>query len=251
VTRLDLADLVTIAGRALGIDPDDVLAFADLDAAGEVLAEAERCQVLQWSAAILLHGLATRRPFGRRSTEVALLAALQFLALNRYQIDDLGPPEAVRKLLDRAAAGEADVDELTAWVYGLLPGPRWPVGALQQVRRLRPTRHKEGGGKMFERFTDRARRVVVLAQEEARLLNHNYLGTEHLLLGLIQERDLSGSGPGPGRGDHRPGPERPDRAHPVHSPGQEGPGACGARSQAAGPQLHRHRAHPARPGPGG
>ena len=40
---------------------------------------------------------------------------------------------------------------------------------------------------MFERFTDRARRVVVLAQEEARLLNHSYIGTEHLLLGLIHE----------------------------------------------------------------
>ncbi|WP_054821170.1 ATP-dependent Clp protease ATP-binding subunit, partial [Arthrobacter sp. JCM 19049] len=42
---------------------------------------------------------------------------------------------------------------------------------------------------MFERFTDRARRVVVLAQEEARMLNHNYIGTEHLLLGLIHEGD--------------------------------------------------------------
>ena len=40
---------------------------------------------------------------------------------------------------------------------------------------------------MFERFTDRARRVVVLAQDEARALNHNYIGTEHLLLGLIHE----------------------------------------------------------------
>ena len=40
---------------------------------------------------------------------------------------------------------------------------------------------------MFERFTDRARRVVVLAQEEARMLNHNYIGTEHILLGLIRE----------------------------------------------------------------
>jgi ATP-dependent Clp protease ATP-binding subunit ClpA len=40
---------------------------------------------------------------------------------------------------------------------------------------------------MFERFTDRARRVVVLAQEEARLLNHNYIGTEHILLGLAHE----------------------------------------------------------------
>src|SRR5712672_1037336 len=42
---------------------------------------------------------------------------------------------------------------------------------------------------MFERFTDRARRVVVLAQEEARMLHHNYTGTEHILLGLIREGD--------------------------------------------------------------
>jgi ATP-dependent Clp protease ATP-binding subunit ClpA len=42
---------------------------------------------------------------------------------------------------------------------------------------------------MFERFTDRARRVVVLAQEEARRLDHNYIGTEHILLGLIREGD--------------------------------------------------------------
>jgi ATP-dependent Clp protease ATP-binding subunit ClpC len=40
---------------------------------------------------------------------------------------------------------------------------------------------------MFERFTDRARRVLVLAREEARLLNHGFIGTEHLLLGLIHE----------------------------------------------------------------
>jgi len=45
----------------------------------------------------------------------------------------------------------------------------------------------ERGQPMFERFTDRARRVVVLAQEEARMLNHNYIGTEHILLGLIHE----------------------------------------------------------------
>ncbi|NJP91209.1 Clp protease [Nonomuraea sp. FMUSA5-5] len=40
---------------------------------------------------------------------------------------------------------------------------------------------------MFERFTDRARRVIVLAQEEARTMSHNYIGTEHILLGLIHE----------------------------------------------------------------
>jgi ATP-dependent Clp protease ATP-binding subunit ClpC len=42
---------------------------------------------------------------------------------------------------------------------------------------------------VFERFTGRARRVLVLAQEEARLLNHDFIGTEHILLGLIVERD--------------------------------------------------------------
>ncbi|MDQ1622170.1 MAG: ATP-dependent Clp protease ATP-binding subunit ClpC, partial [Actinomycetota bacterium] len=42
---------------------------------------------------------------------------------------------------------------------------------------------------MFERFTDRARRVVVLAQEEARMLYHNYIGTEHILLGLLHEEE--------------------------------------------------------------
>src|ERR1700729_2293997 len=41
--------------------------------------------------------------------------------------------------------------------------------------------------RVFERFTDRARRVLVLAQEEARLLNHSFIGTEHILLGLIHE----------------------------------------------------------------
>jgi ATP-dependent Clp protease ATP-binding subunit ClpC len=42
---------------------------------------------------------------------------------------------------------------------------------------------------VFERFTDRARRTVVFAQEEARLLNHNYIGTEHILLGLLREEE--------------------------------------------------------------
>ena len=42
---------------------------------------------------------------------------------------------------------------------------------------------------MFERFTDRARRVAVLAQEEARMLHHDHIGTEHILLGLLREGD--------------------------------------------------------------
>jgi ATP-dependent Clp protease ATP-binding subunit ClpC len=50
-----------------------------------------------------------------------------------------------------------------------------------------PAGEERRGVALFERFTDRARRVVVLAQEEARLLNHNYIGTEHILLGLLNE----------------------------------------------------------------
>src|SRR5439155_3531973 len=45
---------------------------------------------------------------------------------------------------------------------------------------------------MFERFTERARQVVVLAQDEARTLKHNYIGTEHILLGLLREDGLAG-----------------------------------------------------------
>jgi Clp amino terminal domain, pathogenicity island component len=50
-------------------------------------------------------------------------------------------------------------------------------------------RRRRAARRMFERFSDRARRVIDLAQEEARMLNHNYIGTEHLLLGLIHEGD--------------------------------------------------------------
>ena len=93
---------------------------------------------------------------------------------------------------------------------------------------------------MFERFTDRARRVVVLAQEEARMLNHDYIGTEHILLGLIHEGEgvaakaLESLGISQeavrqqveeiiGRGQ-----AGPVRAYPVHSACQEGARAVAA-----------------------
>ena len=99
---------------------------------------------------------------------------------------------------------------------------------------------------MFERFTSQSRRVVVLAQEEARELNHDYIGTEHLLLGLLAEgqgaaatgADVSGHHPGGGtargRGIDRPGRAAANRAYPVHAAGQEVPGAFAARGPAAG-----------------
>jgi len=61
------------------------------------------------------------------------------------------------------------------------------VGVSENQVACASLRPEQKGETMFERFTDRARRVVVLAQDEARSLNHNYIGTEHLLLGLITE----------------------------------------------------------------
>src|SRR5579863_4317966 len=62
---------------------------------------------------------------------------------------------------------------------------RWPPGPTERWRQVA----RRARQRMFERFTDRARRVVVLAQEEARMLQHNYIGTEHLLLGLVHESE--------------------------------------------------------------
>src|SRR6059036_3038020 len=57
-------------------------------------------------------------------------------------------------------------------------------------RSARGSRTERGvEGKVFERFTERARQVVVLAQDEARALKHNYIGTEHILLGLLREEE--------------------------------------------------------------
>jgi hypothetical protein len=66
------------------------------------------------------------------------------------------------------------VEALTPAIVKLFRGMKPWSGTLEEV---------------FERFTDRARRVLVLAQEEARLLNHSFIGTEHILLGLIAERE--------------------------------------------------------------
>ena len=78
---------------------------------------------------------------------------------------------------------------------------------------------------MFERFTNRARHVVVLAQEEARLLNHNYIGTEHILLGLLGEPE-----------SHRRQGARRIGVHPRGRP--RGRGAPGQPGKSAGTDGH-------------
>ena len=116
---------------------------------------------------------------------------------------------------------------------------------------------------MFERFTDRARRVVVLAQEEARMLNHNYIGTEHILLGLIHEGEGVAAKALESLGISLEAVR--SQVEEIIGQGQQAPSGhipftprakkvlelVAARGAAARPQLHRHRAHPARPDPRG
>ncbi len=174
MTSLGIADLVEIAARLMRIDPRSARALLDVDAAHRALSEACADPVgLADRAASLLHALLRRRPLPGANAAFALLATVQLLNLNGCDLD-LEPPEEVHRMTSGAARGDIGMQELSAWLAG----------------RLRPLSRQgcrpwEKEAEMFERFTKDARQVVVRAQEEARALQHNYIGTEHILLGLI------------------------------------------------------------------
>jgi hypothetical protein len=182
VSALDLGDLVLIASRVLGVDAAVALDLVDLDAAEAALAEAaeeDPAAPPEERAAALLCGLLDRQPLARGNRRVAVVATLQLLATDGLEVEP-GPPEALPALVARITAGTAGRAEAVAWLAG----------------RLRPLDKENGmlrrfGGRgqrrpLFQRFSERARRAVTLAQEEARELHHNYVGTEHLLLGLLR-----------------------------------------------------------------
>jgi hypothetical protein len=195
---LEVADLVVIASRTIQLDTDRVLELLDPTAADLALVEARSGASGDdpaSRAAWLLCALVRQQPLRRDNQAVALAAMLQFLALNGWEVD-LEPPEAVRTVVAELEAGTLGPRDVTHWLAPRLrlddragtcakeaPMRRWlPLVAEMKLATLR----KQPTG-MFRRFTDRARRAVQLAQEEARLLNHNYVGTEHLLLGLLSE----------------------------------------------------------------
>jgi hypothetical protein len=185
MTSLDLPGLILVAARTLDLDQRAVLELADLDAAENVVAEARSCREPEEAAAQLLYGLVRLRVFGPRSAEVALVAALQVLALNGRDPGDLGPAEAVRELLAGIPSGHVGTAHLVAW----LGGHTRQAAAHRKGRLPWRLARDRGEGTMFERFTERARTVVTLAQDSARDLGHQCIGTEHLLLGLLRERD--------------------------------------------------------------
>jgi len=200
VIALELADLVVIAGRTLGLDTGQVLDLLDPEAAERALAQAcpgDAPGDPAGLAATLLRAIVRERPLRRGNQQVALAAMLQFLALNGWDMDP-DPPEAIAGVVADLAAGARDVRQVADWLAPRLrpgdraearakEGPMRRSSALLLAERLRTVTVRTQPACRFRRFTDRARRAVQLAQEEARLLRHDYVGTEHLLLGLLYE----------------------------------------------------------------
>ena len=197
---LEVADLILIASRTLGLDTGQVLDLLDPAAAEHALDQARpgsESASPATCAAVLLHALVQQRPLRRGNQQVALAAMLQFLTLNGQDMDP-DPAEDVAAMVTGLAADTLDIKDVADW---LAPRLR-PVGraatrvkeapmrdrpALPLAERIKRAAIGARPKDMFTRFTDRARRVVVLAQDEARDLGHDSVGTEHLLLGLLSE----------------------------------------------------------------
>ena len=193
-------NLVVIASRTLGLDTGLVLDLLDVAAAERALELARPGSDPAdpaGQAAVLLHALMRERPLRDGNERVALAAMLQFLAVNGWDVDP-DPPAPIAALVTRLAADAADTTDVADMLAPRLrpsgraasrakEAPMRPRPALPLVGRIKEATLRTRRKGMFMRFTDRARKVVVLAQAEARGLGHGFVGTEHLLLGLLAE----------------------------------------------------------------
>jgi hypothetical protein len=175
VTALEVEDLVVIAGRTLGLDTGQVLGLLDVAAAGRALAQARPAGDPAADAAALLHALVRQQPLRRGNRQVALAAMLQYLALNGQDLDP-GAPGPVAAMVTQLAAGTLGTRDVADWLAPRLR-PGGPAAATMKEAPM--------PGGTFERFTDRARRAIILAQDEARKLGHDSAGPGHVLLGLL------------------------------------------------------------------
>jgi prophage maintenance system killer protein len=199
VITLEVADLVVIAGRTLGLDTAQVLDLLDPAAAERALAQARPGRdtgELASQAAVLRDALLRGQPLRRGNQQVALAAMLQFLALNGQEMDP-DPPGPVAALVAELSTGTIDIKTVADQLAPRLRPAGRPAATVKEARmpgrpvslamRIKNATMRTQPKGMFQRFTDRARRAVHLAQEEARLLRHNYVGTEHPLLGMLYE----------------------------------------------------------------
>ena len=188
-------DVLAVAARVLRCASDDVVRRSDLDAIDRVLDDVRATDGLAEAAGALLAGLVRARPFDGANRVVAVAVVLQFVSLNRADLQ-LEPVTDVDEFLDRIAAGEAGSDEAAAFVRSRLEHHPVTPEDLQEHLQIELL---DGlgdllqdwwrGDPMYEQFSEAARHVIVLAQEEARSLDHVYVGTEHLLLGVLYDGD--------------------------------------------------------------
>jgi prophage maintenance system killer protein len=218
MTPIDLGALVVIAARALEEEVPAVLDRLDVAAAEAALAEVTLTETEtagagsaspEAHAAALLAALLRHRPLPRGNEQVAVLTTVTFLAVNGWQVD-LDPAEDTAAVVANLNAGRWSAADLTAWLSPRISGfhpaltsheaPARPLSPAKQANQakeeamhgwlpnLRRTARRKGD-LMFRRFSPRAREVIVSAQQEARALHHNYIGTEHILLGLLRDRE--------------------------------------------------------------
>jgi hypothetical protein len=176
---LEVPDLVVVATRVLELDPDEALELIDLDVAARAVRMARCDGPPEQAAARLLRALLRHRPLAERNAEVAVVATLQLLALNGRELV-IDRPAALRDLVQGLSAGSLSQRDAASWIGDRLgrykeAGMRKKIGISRLWGEQEPCR------------TPRERRGVELAEEEARGLGHNYVGTEHLLLGLARE----------------------------------------------------------------
>lgn len=212
MTSLDVADLVVIGGRVLGIGTDAALEQVDAQAAQTALAAAPVLISLpdRYAAAAacagLMSGLLQHPPFPEHPEPVALAVGLQFLAVNGWQAD-LDPPQVAAIVIQCLASGRIEPDDMAGWLAA-----RLSASALRRIRtpHIRnkeslmrrplhgPAWRSRGGagmsvdGRMLARFSDHAAAAVFMARQEARRLGHGSVDPEHLLLGLIRVGEGTG-----------------------------------------------------------
>jgi hypothetical protein len=189
----DVADLITIAARVLEIDAAEALDLIDLTAAEAALCEARNRsgEPAAQVAAALLAGLIRHSPLVRGNRQVALLAVLQYLGRQRLGLD-LQPAATARDLIAGISAGMLAEPAVAAWISSRLRCQQskevWTMKRLTRRGNCEQLELTARVGK-FPHFTDRAYRAVTMAEAEAAGLRHNYVGTEHLLLGLLGTGD--------------------------------------------------------------
>jgi hypothetical protein len=178
---LEVPDLVIIAARVLELDPAEALERVDVDVAAEALHKARCDGPPEEAAARLLRALLHHRPLDERNAEVAVVATLQFLALNGRELV-IDRPDALRDLVRGLTAGSLSLRDAVSW-FGARLGGR---SGQKEMRMRKKIDFGRLWGEQDPCLTPRARRSIELAQQEARELHHNHVGTEHLLLGLAR-----------------------------------------------------------------